>query len=52
MGLIDEYQLAIHPIILGSGLTLFKDIHERVNLKLLKNKKFGSGVVVLYYERK
>jgi dihydrofolate reductase len=51
MGLIDEYQLAIHPIILGKGLTLFKNIREQIDLKLLKKKTFGSGVVVLYYER-
>ena len=50
MGLIDEYQLVIHPVILGSGLPLFKNIKDRVNLKLLKTKPFGSGAVVLYYE--
>lgn len=51
LGLIDEYQLCVHPIVLGSGLTLFKNISDRVNLKLLKTKTFGSGVVTLYYER-
>jgi len=50
LGLIDEYQLAIHPIVLGSGLPLFKNISERIDLKLLKTKTFGCGVVVLYYE--
>ena len=51
LGLIDEYQLAIHPFILGSGLTLFKNIKERIDLKLLKTKTFGCGVIVLYYDR-
>ncbi len=51
LGLIDEYQLCVHPIILGSGLILFKNISDRINLKLLKTKTFGSGVVALYYER-
>lgn len=50
LDLIDEYQLAVHPIILGSGLPLFKNVKDRVNLKLLKTKKFDSGVTVLYYE--
>jgi dihydrofolate reductase len=48
--LIDEYQLCVHPIILGSGLPLFKNIRDRVDLKLLKTKTFASGAVVLYYE--
>jgi len=50
LDLIDEYQLAVHPIILGDGLPLFKNIKDSVNLKLLKTKTFGSGVVILYYE--
>lgn len=48
--LIDEYQLCMHPVIIGSGLPLFRDINERMVLKLLKTKTFGSGAIVLYYE--
>ena len=48
--LIDEYQLCVHPVVLGSGLPLFKNIRNKMNLKLLKTKTFGSGAVVLYYE--
>ncbi len=50
LGLIDEYQLNVNPIILGNGLPLFKNIKERVDLKLLKTKTFGSGSIMLYYE--
>jgi dihydrofolate reductase len=50
LGLIDEYQLAVHPTIVGNGLTLFKNITDRVDLKLLKTKTFGCGAVMLYYE--
>ncbi len=50
MNLIDEYQLCVHPIVSGSGLPLFKNVKDRVNLKLLKTKTFGSGAVTLYYE--
>jgi dihydrofolate reductase len=50
LGLIDEYQIGVQPIVLGSGLPLFKNIRDRVNLKLLQTKTFGCGAVVLYYE--
>jgi len=50
LDLIDEYQLCVQPIILGRGLTLFKNVKNRINLKLLKTKPFGSGAVTLYYE--
>ncbi|HMG88797.1 MAG TPA: dihydrofolate reductase family protein [Chryseolinea sp.] len=50
LDVIDEYQLAVQPTILGSGLTLFKNITDRVDLKLLKTKTFGCGAVAFYYE--
>ena len=48
--LIDEYQLCVHPVIVGKGLPLFKNIPDTIDLTLLKTKSFGSGAVVLYYE--
>ncbi|HEY4875581.1 MAG TPA: dihydrofolate reductase family protein, partial [Puia sp.] len=48
--LIDQYQLSVQPTVLGSGLPLFKNIRDRINLKLLKTKTFGCGAVTLYYE--
>jgi dihydrofolate reductase len=50
LDLIDEYQVAVQPTILGSGLPLFKNVRDRVNLKLLKTKTFGCGAVTLFYE--
>ena len=49
--LIDEYLLAVHPIILGSGKPLFIDIKVRKNLKLIDTKTYSSGLVMLNYEK-
>ena len=50
-GLIDEYQLLVHPVVLGSGKPLFKGITKPINLKLLRTETFKNGVIVLYYAR-
>lgn len=47
-GLIDEYQVAINPIILGKGRTMFEG--AKVNLKLNKSRAFVNGNVVLWYQ--
>lgn len=49
LNLIDEYQLGVQPTVLGSGLPLFKDIRDRIDLKLLRTKTFGCGAVFFYY---
>ena len=49
LGLVDEYQLLIHPIVLGSGKPLFKDIKEKKTLKLIGSKSLPSGVILLQY---
>lgn len=49
LGLVDEYRLSIHPIVLGSGKPLFVDINQRIGLELVNVKKFSSGVVQLCY---
>ncbi len=50
LDLIDEYQLCVHPIILGKGLPLFKNIFDSIKLNLLHTKTFGCGAIALYYE--
>jgi len=50
LNLIDEYQLCIHPVIVGTGLPLFENIKDRTVLKLIKTKTFSGGAVTLYYE--
>jgi dihydrofolate reductase len=50
-GLIDEYQIAINPIVLGGGKSMFAGIEKMVSLKLVKSRTFKNGNVVLWYER-
>jgi len=52
LNLIDEYRITINPILLGKGNSLFKGLHDRLNLTLVKTKIFNSGKVLLYYEPK
>lgn len=52
LGLVDEFRLSVHPIILGEGKPLFIDINKRINLQIVETKKFSSGVVQLIYRLK
>ncbi len=47
-GLIDEYRLTIHPVVLGSGMPLFV---APLKLKLLDTRTFATGVMLLTYQR-
>ena len=50
LGLIDEYQLCVHPVIAGRGLPLFNNLTDSTVFKLIKTKSFSSGAIALYYE--
>lgn len=52
LNLIDEFQLCIYPVVVGSGLPLFENIKDRTLFNLVKTKTFSGGSVILYYEPK
>ncbi len=51
LGLIDEFSLYIHPIIVGGGKPMFPELREKINLRLVETRTFGSGVVLLHYRK-
>ena len=50
-GLIDEYQLVVSPILLGSGRSLISEVPRSQRLDLLEAKPYPSGNVKLRYAR-
>ena len=48
-GLVDEYRLRVHPVLLGGGLPLFPLDGRRVDLELRSSRTFASGVVFSRY---
>ncbi|RFZ84821.1 deaminase [Mucilaginibacter terrenus] len=53
-GLIDEFKLMIHPVILGNGRRLLDtgNLQEKLDLKLIETINFKSGCVALHYLKK
>jgi dihydrofolate reductase len=49
LGLIDEYELVVHPRIAGHGPYLFAGLSQYVDLELVDRNEFSSGAVVLKY---
>jgi len=51
-GLIDEIGLNIHPVLLGSGVPLFHEMPQQIDLELLKCQQLSNGCVVVTYRTK
>ena len=51
LGLVDEYGLVVHPVVLGGGTPFFPALDGQVQLRLLETRTFGSGVEYLRYAR-
>ncbi|MEV4013876.1 dihydrofolate reductase family protein [Nonomuraea angiospora] len=51
LGLIDEYHIMVHPVVLGGGRPLFPPLPQRTGLRLVETRTFDAGVALLRYER-
>lgn len=49
--LIDEYQIFVHPVVLGGGKPVFRTPQQRFGLTLTESRTFDSQVVLLHHER-
>ena len=52
LGLIDEYEFVVHPVLAGHGPTLFAGLSKRLDLKVVSRLELGSGAVAMRYEPK
>ncbi|GET20414.1 dihydrofolate reductase family protein [Prolixibacter denitrificans] len=51
LGLVDEMQLAVHPLFIGNGKSLFRLLNRRRNWKLSETKRFDTGLIQLFYRK-
>lgn len=49
LGLIDEYEFVVQPVVAGRGPTLLAGLGERIQLEALDRHEFGSGAVAVRY---
>ena len=50
VGLIDELQIVVNPVVFGEGTPLLKGLPEKTELTLLETRRFKSGAVLLAYQ--
>lgn len=50
-GLIDEYHLNMHPVVLGTGLPIFSNVELPMDLKLIEAKSFPGGIAAHVYSK-
>ena len=51
-GLVDEYHLLVHPVVLGRGLPIFSELPKPLRLELVESLPFKSGAVAQVYRAK
>lgn len=49
LGLIDEYEFVVQPVVAGHGPMLLSGLRQRIQLELVDRREFGSGAVALRY---
>jgi len=49
LGLIDEFQIVVHPVLVGGGIPFFPRDERRVDLELVETRTFGSKFIYLRY---
>ncbi len=49
-GLVDEYEIVTHPVLVGGGTPFFPALERRVDLDLTETRMFPGGVVLARYE--
>lgn len=49
LGLVDEYRLKVHPVVVGGGIPYFPHRQQRHDLTLVAYRVLDSGVVLLRY---
>jgi dihydrofolate reductase len=50
LGLIDEYEFVVHPVLAGHGPTLFAGLTRPLDLRLVSRLEFASGAVAMRYK--
>ena len=48
-GLVDEYRMVVHPVVLGAGTPFFPPLETPIRLRLTESRTFESGVTYLGY---
>ncbi len=49
-GLVDEFRVVVHPVVLGGGTRFFPELDAPINLRQVETRTFQSGAVYLRYE--
>jgi dihydrofolate reductase len=48
--MVDEIIPSIHPLILGNGISLFREIKRQIKLKVLNSITYNSGLIQIHYK--